>query len=103
MPIHEYCDDNRENCTEVLFYVGEEIPAEIEGRKRVVSAPVIKFAGPFSGGSTKSNVLHEFGPGQQVFEAGMDKDVKRAEKERYDKQDTERKKFIEKELSTLDL
>ena len=69
----------------------------------MVSAPVIKFRGPFSGGSTPANVLHEFGPGQQVYEAGMDTDVKRAKKARYDKQDKERKEFIAKELSGLDL
>ncbi len=33
----------------------------------------------------------------------MDKDVKRAKQERYDKQDKERTEFIEKELSTLNL
>jgi len=103
MPLHEFCNEDRKDCTEVLFMVGDEIPEEVEGKRRVVSSPVIKFRGPFSGGSTPSNVLHEFGPGQQVYEAGMDKDVKRAKKARHDKQDKERKQFIEKELSGLNL
>ncbi len=103
MPIHEYCYEGRKGCQDVLFLVGEDIPKEIGGRRRVVSAPVIKFRGPFSGGSIPAHVLHEPGPGQQVFEAGMDKDVKRAEKARYDKQDKERKEFIATELSGLDL
>jgi hypothetical protein len=95
VPIHEYCNDDRTLCTEVLFYVGETIPTEIAGRKRVVSASAVNVVGTLR--------HHNLEPGVQVFEAGMDKDVKRAEQARYDKQDTERKKFIEKELSTLNL
>jgi hypothetical protein len=95
VPIHEYCNDDRTLCTEVLFYVGETIPKEIAGRKRVVSAPAVKIVGALP--------HHNLAPGSRVVEAGMDKDVARAEQARYDKQDTERKKFIADELSSFDL
>ncbi len=75
--------------------VGEAIPKEIAGRKRMVSAPAVKVVGALP--------HHHMRPGDKVVEAGMDKDVARAKQARYDKQDTERKKFIEKELRTLDL
>ncbi len=95
MPIHEYCYEDRKDCIEVLFYVDEKVPQVIDGKRRVVSAPAVKIVGALP--------HHNIGPGQQVLEAGMDKDVKRAEKARYDKQDKERKEFIAKELSGLDL
>jgi hypothetical protein len=95
MPVHEYCNDDRTLCTEMLFYVGEKIPEEIAGRKRVVSAPAVKIVG--------SLPHHNLAPGSQVVEAGMDKDVARAKQARYDKQDIERKKFIADELRSFDL
>jgi hypothetical protein len=75
--------------------VGDRIPNRIDGRKRVISAPAVKIAGALP--------HHNLAPGHQVVEAGMDRDVARAKKARYDKQDKERKEFIAKELSTLDL
>jgi hypothetical protein len=79
----------------MFFYVGEEIPKEVDGRNRVVSVPTVKIAG--------SLPHHNLRPGDRVVEAGMDRDVARAKQARYDKQDTERKKFIADELSTFDL
>ncbi len=61
----------------------------------MVSAPAVKIAGTLR--------HHNIDPGLQVFEAGMDKDVERAKQARYDKQDKERKEFIQTELRDLNL
>jgi hypothetical protein len=95
MPVHEYCFEDRKDCVDVLFYVGEKVPPIIDGKRRVVSAPAIKIAGSLR--------HHNLEPGIQVFEAGMDKDVKRAKQARIDKQDKERSEFISKELSGFNL
>jgi hypothetical protein len=105
MPIREFCRDpkKREDCIEEIFLAGQNVPEELDGRKRIVSSPTFKFSGPFSGGTTGAHKLHKAPPGSRIAEAGVDKDTARAHKERMAKQDTDRKKFIEKELSTLDL
>ncbi len=103
MPIIEYCGKDRTDCEEVIYLAGEKILPKFNNKRRVVSAPTIKFRGPFSGGSTTRNVIHEAPPGQRIVEAGVEKDIKRAEKARIDKQDKERKEFIAEELRGLDL
>ncbi len=95
MPLHEYCYEDRKDCIEVFFFVDEQIPKIIDGKRRVVSAPAVKIVGALR--------HHNIDSGLQVFEAGMDKDVERAKKARYDKQDKERTEFITKELSGFDL
>ncbi len=103
MPIIEYCGKDRTDCEEVIYLAGEKVLPKFNNKRRVISSPTIKFRGPFSGGSTTKNVIHEAPPGQRVLEAGVEKDIKRAETARTDKQDKERTEFIEKELRTLDL
>lgn len=103
MPIIEYCGKDRTDCEEVIYLAGEKILPKHNNKRRVVSSPTIKFRGPFSGGSTSKNVIHEAPPGQMVLEEGVDKDINRAKTARLEKQDKERTKFIEKELRTLDL
>lgn len=106
MPIYEYCEEGRINCEDHIYLVGDEIPQSVKGKRRYISAPTIKFVGAFSGGTAQRHISQrhvEKGSGQKVVEDGMDKDVARNAKERYDKQDKERGEFLASELESYDV
>jgi hypothetical protein len=105
MPLYEYCNFKGE-CFDEIYLSWKDAPQSIVRDtliyRRQFPAPTVKFKGPFSGGTPRKNILqgaYEKDSGQKVMEPGMDKDVKRYKKERKEKQDKERRKFIEKELA----
>jgi hypothetical protein len=106
MPIHEYCNEERRECEEVIFLHGDEVPEVWHGKRRYISAPTIKFVGAFSGGTPQRHISQrhvEKGSGQKVVEDGMEEDVKRNAAERYKKQDKERSDFIASELESYNV
>lgn len=100
MPIHEYLlpDGSR---VEKLFLHGESIPEEIEvdGARcpKVVSRPVVKFRGSFSGGTSSKHIVHR--DDGSVVEPGREKDVQRNRQRKEEKQEEARRKHIENSLA----
>lgn len=103
MPIYEYCNEGRLDCEDHIFLVGDDIPQSVNGKRRYISAPTIKFVGAFSGGTAQRHLSQrhvEKKSGQKVVEDGMDKDVKRHAREREAKADKVRSDHITEALES---
>lgn len=106
MPIHEYVDQHGA-LHERIFLVGDEIPETIQVQAGVayrrVSAPTIRFRGPFSAGTPRKHMVTDLGPDTEVLDDGGKRRQKELVREAQDKRDRERTKYIEDSLSTYDI
>lgn len=106
MPIREYVDESG-ILHERIYLAGEEVPRviEVEGSRAylVVSAPTIRFKGPFSGGTPKREMVTELKPGHEVLDDGGKRRMKELKEEAEAKRQEKRKKFLAEQLSTYDV
>lgn len=106
MPIREYVDEEG-TLHERIYLAGEEVPRviEVEGGRAylIVSAPTVRFKGPFSGGTPKRHQVTELPPGHEFVDDGGARRMKEIKKEREAEKKAKRAKFIEEQLRTYDV
>jgi hypothetical protein len=104
MPIYEYLSSDGVR-HERIYLVGKDAPSIIlvdgEECPKVASLPVIKFKGPFSGGTTGKNIVHK--DDGSVVEPGTREDTQRKRAEKDANAEAARVKHIENSLAEYSL